>query len=309
MIDIFLTSPPVHLVSSHMRQCCYNGCQFPKGVRATQRRSWLCGREEVLTRRRAPQRRWCASWARVTLRELPGWSPTRERAFPAAERTRSPARRRSHWPRCSLVRSLWPPSPLRSRSLTAALLADIFARQLKRPVRPLPDLVARTEQALASHCGVLVRQALMAHLAREREPLAEPLKKSHVWRVQAWEPERAGVVPAAAVSASLAEAGAEEARPQRKQMLLFALSESELGRAQGGADAGGGGTTNADQQTPSWATIPSFSVAFPLSLALSAAQWRLEAFRAGCRPPGIRPSGEEERRKESVAASPSIEIQ
>lgn len=175
-------------------------------------------------------------------------------------------------------------------------------------MRPLPDLVARTEQALASHCGVLVRQALRAHLAREREPQAEPLKKSHVWRVQAWEPERAGDAQAAAVSASLAEAGAEESRPKRKQMLLFALSESELGRALGGAEAGGG-ETNADLQTPSWATIPSFSVAFPLSLALSAAQWRLEAFRAGCRPPGIRPSGEEERRKESVAASPSIEIQ
>ena len=165
----------------------------------------------------------------------------------------------------------------------------MFVRQLKRPARPLPDLVARTEEALARHCGVLARKGLTAHLARLRDAETEPPKKSHFWSVQAWEPERAGAVQTA--SASQAEAGTEDAVPRRKQRVLFALKQSEIDGALGGT-AESAGASDADPQTPSWTPTSSFPVSYSLSLALSAAQWRLETFRAGCRPPSCRPSGE-----------------
>ena len=38
-LAIFLTTPALHLIGSHMRQCSFTGCQFPKGAPAAQR--WL----------------------------------------------------------------------------------------------------------------------------------------------------------------------------------------------------------------------------------------------------------------------------
>ncbi len=188
---------------------------------------------------------------------------------------------------------------------------------MKRHVTPVDDLVCRAERALADHLAASARRAAAGQLGlppeappppppqaergsagkeadagsrrrRLRAPsppppspfaVPEPL---HVWRVCPWEE----APPAAAAPEARAPAAGAPAPAQRSAArVLFALRRSELAAALG------------EDALAAWAALGAAAggVAVPAraSAALSAAQWRLEPFRPGCRSPGLlRASGE-----------------
>jgi hypothetical protein len=173
-------------------------------------------------------------------------------------------------------------------------------------VTPVPDLVARAEAALALQLGEGVRRAAAGKLSadelqlsdaeaqppppleaaaapdarrrgRERRhrspPRPAPPEPIHHWRLCPWEADADAASPDAPASAPSPPPPPAERSAER---VLFALRRAELVAALGADGAGSGGIG-----------LPARA-----SAALSVAQWRLEAFRPGCRPPGLRASGE-----------------
>jgi hypothetical protein len=174
--------------------------------------------------------------------------------------------------------------------------------------------VARTEAALALHLGEGVRRAAAAQLGgdvceqneaalpppseaaavpdahrrgRERRlrspPRPAPPEAMHLWRLCPWEADVDDASPAAAASPP-PQSPPPPPLERSAERVLFALRRDELSAALGAA---GISAFPADGEGGSGIAVPA-----RVSAALSAAQWRLEAFRPGCRPPGLRASGE-----------------
>ncbi len=105
----------------------------------------------------------------------------------------------------------------------------------------------------------------------------------HHWRLHVWEEEGA---PASSDAGRVADASANTASPsdtrQRSSVrFLFALRRCELQATMG------------EKLLAEWCSRGAVQLPVRTSLALSAAQWRLEGFRPACRPTHIaRASGE-----------------
>ena len=151
-------------------------------------------------------------------------------------------------------------------------------------MRPLPDLAARTEAALASALAQAAGratqgvpeaadsdsddsdsddEAVLPAAAPARRPLTAP-EPTHRWQLRAWHGE-AAAQPSVFFPSSHAN-----------RRLLFALRPAELAADEAAALRDG----------------RAFALPARASNRLAALQFRLEAYRPGCRPAGLRASGE-----------------
>ena len=154
----------------------------------------------------------------------------------------------------------------------------MFMRQLRRPVSAASDLPQRTEEALARHVAELVRNAAAKQLAGGRRRAVQASEAAHEWRLCL-----AGEAPVDDTPyAPPPDEATEPPLPVGERSaarVLFALRGAELEATLGAAGVA------------AW-QAGAVRVGLRASVALSAAQWRLEGFRPAARPPGLRASGE-----------------
>jgi len=179
---------------------------------------------------------------------------------------------------CTLAARLCAISPL-TRSRRAA---DMFMRQLRRPVSAASDLPQRTEEALARHLAEFARNVAAKQLAGaaggSRRRAMQASEAAHEWRLclagEAAVDDRPYAPPPEEATEPPLPAGVRSA-----VRVLFALRRAELEATLGAAGVA------------AW-RAGAVRLGLRASAALSAAQWRLEGFRPAARPPGLRASGE-----------------